>query len=64
MRNRKSSSPNRPSRAAQPKTAADTRPITARAATEEELAAIVRAQEGQLSAESFWKAAGRLTKLR
>jgi hypothetical protein len=37
---------------------------TARAATEDELAAIARAQEGQLSAESFWKAAGRLTKLR
>ena len=37
---------------------------TARAATEDELSAIARAQQGQLSAESFWKAAGRLTKLR
>lgn len=28
------------------------------------LAAIARAQEGQLSAEGFWKAGGRFTKLR
>lgn len=37
---------------------------TARAATPDELEAIAQAQQGQLSAESFWKAAGRLTKLR
>lgn len=37
---------------------------TARSATKDELAAIARAQQGQHSAESFWKAAGRFTKLR
>ena len=37
---------------------------TARAATEAELAGIVRATHGQPSAEGFWKAAGRLAKLR
>lgn len=37
---------------------------TARAATEAELAGIVRATQGQPSAEGFWKAAGRLAKLR
>jgi hypothetical protein len=35
-----------------------------RAATQEELASVARAQQGQYSAESFWKAAGRFTKLR
>jgi hypothetical protein len=65
MRNEKSSTPPRKSRAPKAKSsAADPRPSTARPATEQELAAIVRAQEGQLSAEGFWKAAGRLTKLR
>jgi hypothetical protein len=44
--------------------AADREVSTARAATQDELAAIARAQQGQLSAESFWKTAGRLTKLR
>ncbi len=68
---------NRPSRRAKrPVTSApadDAQPVkprpdeqvnTARAATEDELAAVARAQQGQYSAESFWRAAGRFTKLR
>jgi hypothetical protein len=59
----------KPVRSEASKTAADQPPgaravSTARAATEDELTAIARAQQGQHSAESFWKAAGRLTKLR
>lgn len=71
---RKSSTKSRRSRAKTPPTAVvgsrtpapppEAQVRTARAATEEELAGIVRATEGQPSAEGFWKAAGRLAKLR
>lgn len=47
-----------------PAPAPETAPITARAATQDELAALARAQEGLASAEGFWKAAGRFSKLR
>ena len=47
-----------------PMSAPEAQVRTARAPTEKELAGIVRATEGQPSAESFWKAAGRLAKLR
>ena len=47
-----------------PRATPNTPVSTARAATADELAALARAQQDQLSAESFWKSAGRLTKLR
>lgn len=56
-----SASPSTPRDA--PRTARKT-PLPASPLSEPALAAIVRSQEGQPSAEGFWKSAGRFTKLR